>query len=92
MTSRLIHVDLFFKLPQGFDGGFDDLLKLILEYRAHNGCVEPLERDYVVEAQENNSVSKTGYDRLMIKKLLATDKRNLVGVINVIEVSDKDKL
>lgn len=92
MVSRLIHVDLFFKLPQGFDGGFDDLLMLILKYRANNGNKEPMTKDYVSEVLENNSVSKSGHDILMIKKLLSSETRNLMGSINVIEVSDKDKI
>lgn len=92
MVSRLIHVDLFFKLPKGFDGDFDDLLMLILEYRASNGNQEPVAKDYVAEVLENNSISKSGYDRMMIKKLLLSEDRNLIGAINAIEVSDKDNI
>jgi hypothetical protein len=86
MGSKLAHVDLFFKVPKDFDGTIDDVLQLILDYRESNGMQEPEEKDYIQEVAENNSISKTGHNIMMIKKLLDGDRR-LVGSVNKIEVN-----
>lgn len=79
------HIDLFFELPEDFDGGFDEMLKAVIDYRKSNGRKEPKKSDYSEEIDQNNSVSKTGYDRLMMRRLEIHKETKLIGTISVLE-------
>ena len=79
---KFAHVDLYVKLPEDFDGSFDDVLKLISKIRKDNKYTKPDENDYVAEISNNNSVSWVGNQSMMFKKLLDNDK-NIIGTIYV---------
>jgi len=80
---NIAHVDLFFQLPDGFKGGFDEVLEEVLKHRAASGK-EPDKSDYAKEFDENNSISKSGYDKIMVNKLRHEGK-NLIGTISLIQ-------
>lgn len=81
----IVHVDLFFNVSDDFDGDISDILQKIIEYRKLNSQ-EPHKSDYSEEFDINNSISKSGYDRLMTRKL--RNDKNLVGAVTFIEYID----
>lgn len=81
----IVHVDLFFNISEDFDGDISEVLKKIIDYRKLNGK-EPSKSDYSEEFDLNNSISKSGYDRLMARKIKRG--KNLVGAVTFIHDID----
>lgn len=78
----IVHIDLFFKLPDDFNGGFDDIIKELMKFRKLKGSL-PKCNDYAKEFDNNTRISKSGYESIMINKI--KNGKTLVGVINIVE-------
>jgi hypothetical protein len=56
-----------------------------LEYRNENGNQQPFRSDYAEEFNHNNSISKSGFDKIMMDRLKNFKSKNLVGTISLID-------
>jgi len=87
---KVAHINLFFKLPDDFDGGVDEVLKAIQEYRKDHGK-EPKSMPIVEELENSSSISKSGYDKLILNKFVSSidEGYHSYGTIDIFDLDEK---
>lgn len=89
---KVAHVNLYFKLPDDFDGDLNLLLEKILEYRksVENDSKKEYDMAFSDELEDSTSISKKGYDILMLNRFMRSCEEglSLFGHINIVDAED----
>jgi hypothetical protein len=89
---KVAHINLYFKLPDDFDGDLNLLLEEVLKYRKSVEGSPKKEYDmaFADELEDSTSISKKGYDILMFNRFMRSCEEGLrlFGHINIVEAEN----
>ena len=84
---KIAHINIYFRIPEDFDGDLNELLANIIEYRENKGNDNKIIKlNFKEELENSKTISKYGYDVLMrtaFTKAISEQNVKLFGDVKI---------